>query len=55
LQTTAGEVFGTPFSLKKLDSLADLSAHNKKERHAHPEGEKELFANWQDLISAKHV
>lgn len=30
-----------------MGSLEDFSASNKKERAAHPEGEKELFPSWQ--------
>jgi hypothetical protein len=47
LQELAEEVFGTSFNLKNLGSVAELAANNKKERAAHPEGEKELYASWQ--------
>lgn len=47
LQQLAGQVFGTKFNLTNLGSLADLSDNNKKERAAHPEGEKEVYASWQ--------
>lgn len=47
LQQMAGEVLGIPFNLINLGSLAELSANNKKERAAHPEGEKEIYASWQ--------
>ncbi len=44
LQTLASEVFGTPFTLTNLGKVAELGANNKKERAAHPEGEKEVYA-----------
>lgn len=40
-------VLKTPFQLKSMGSLDDLRAHNKRERAAHPEGENELYASWQ--------
>lgn len=30
-----------------MGSLEDFSASNKRERAAHPEGEKELYSSWQ--------
>ena len=47
LQQLASEVFGTPFKLTNLGSVSELAANNKKERVAHPEGEKELYPSWQ--------
>jgi nucleoside-diphosphate-sugar epimerase len=41
------KTFGTPYELVRLGSLEELRAHNKRERAAHPEGEKELYASWQ--------
>ncbi|MBC8135697.1 MAG: NmrA family NAD(P)-binding protein [Fibrella sp.] len=41
------DVMKTPFELVRLGNLEDLRAHNKSERAAHPEGENELFASWQ--------
>lgn len=38
---------GEKFELKKLGSLEELSAYNKKERAANPGGENELYARWQ--------
>jgi len=35
------------FKLKPMGSLADFAAYNKRERAAHPEGEQELYAKWQ--------
>jgi hypothetical protein len=35
------------FKLKPMGSLDDFSAYNKKQRAAHPEGENELYAKWQ--------
>ena len=37
-----------PFKLVQAGTLEQLSAYNKKERAAHPEGEKELYPNWQN-------
>ncbi|MGL4618349.1 MAG: SDR family NAD(P)-dependent oxidoreductase [Chroococcidiopsis sp.] len=41
------EVKKKEFKLIPMGSLEDFSASNKKERAAHPEGEKELFPSWQ--------
>lgn len=41
------ETLNTPFELVRLGSLEDLRARNKSERAAHPEGEQELYASWQ--------
>ncbi len=41
------EVKKTNFKLVPMGSLEDFSASNKKERAAHPEGEKELYPHWQ--------
>ena len=30
-----------------MGSLEDFSASNKRERAAHPEGEKEMYPQWQ--------
>ncbi len=60
LKQLAEEVFGTSFTLTNLGSVADLAAKNKKERAAHPEGEKEVYASWQgsqylhSMFSAHH-
>ncbi|OMP75881.1 NmrA family NAD(P)-binding protein [[Flexibacter] sp. ATCC 35208] len=35
------------FRLMPMGSLADFAAYNKRERAAHPEGEHELYAKWQ--------
>ncbi|WP_428330090.1 NmrA family NAD(P)-binding protein [Mucilaginibacter sp.] len=35
------------YELKDRGTLADLDAYNKIERAAHPEGENELYAKWQ--------
>lgn len=54
------EVLKTPFPLVLLGSRDDLSAYNKRERAAHPEGENELYPNWQQsqymhsMFSAHH-
>lgn len=41
------ETLKTPFTLKRMGSLEDLRLYNKRERAAHPEGENELYASWQ--------
>jgi hypothetical protein len=35
------------FKLVPMGSMEDFSASNKKDRAAHPEGEKEVFPAWQ--------
>ncbi len=47
LAAVAEVVMKTPFQLTDMGSLEGLSAHNKAERAAHPEGENEVFASWQ--------
>lgn len=42
------EVKNREFKLVPMGSLEDFSASNKKERAAHPEGEKEVFPSWQN-------
>lgn len=37
----------TKFNLIALGSLEDFSASNKRERTTHPEGEKEMYPQWQ--------
>jgi len=44
---TATEALQQPFKLIPMGTLADLSAHNHRERAAHPEGEQEVFPRWQ--------
>ncbi len=41
------EVKKTDFKLIPMGSLAGLSEYNKRERAAHPEGENQLYASWQ--------
>ncbi len=41
------EVKKTKFKLVPMGSLEDFSASNKRERAAHPEGEKETYPQWQ--------
>jgi NmrA-like family len=41
------EIKQTEFKLIPMGSMADFSASNKRDRAAHPEGEKELFSSWQ--------
>lgn len=47
LRHTIQDVLSKPFNLKDLGSTENLSAYNKRERAAHPEGEKEIFPSWQ--------
>lgn len=47
LAAMATEIKKTEFKLVPMGSLEALSAYNKKERAAHPEGENELYPNWQ--------
>ncbi len=47
LKQVAEDVFGAPFNLTNLGSVADLGAKNRKERAEHPEGENEVYASWQ--------
>ncbi len=60
LATRATEIKKTEFKLVPMGSLDALSAYNKKERAAHPEGENELYPNWQgsqymhSMFSAHH-
>lgn len=41
------EVKGHEFKLVRMGSLEDFAAANKKERAANPEGEREVFPDWQ--------
>jgi NmrA-like family len=43
------EVKKKKFQLVPIGSMEDFSTSNKKERAAHPEGEKELFPSWQGM------
>ena len=47
LVAVASEVTKTPIELVLMGSRAELAAHNKRERAAHPEGETELYPRWQ--------
>jgi NAD(P)-dependent dehydrogenase (short-subunit alcohol dehydrogenase family) len=38
---------GSKFQLVHRGAMSDFSAYNKTQRAAHPEGEKELYAKWQ--------
>jgi uncharacterized protein YbjT (DUF2867 family) len=40
----------TGYELKDMGTLASLDAYNKRERAAHPEGENELYAKWQQSM-----
>ena len=43
----ASELLHHPFKPVRLGGLEELSAYNKRERAAHPEGEQEVFPSWQ--------
>ncbi len=49
-----------PYKLVRLGSLEELRESNKRERAAHPEGESDLYASWQQgqylqsMFSAHH-
>jgi uncharacterized protein YbjT (DUF2867 family) len=47
LAEAATAVFGTPFALVDLGTRAGLSASNKQQRAANPDGEREVFPRWQ--------
>lgn len=47
LAAVAELVMKTKFQLVDMGSLQELSAHNKQERAAKPEGETEIFPSWQ--------
>lgn len=47
LAAEASDAFGTRFELVRSGSLADLTAYNKQQRAAHPEGENEIYPSWQ--------
>ncbi len=43
------EVKKTKFKLVPMGSLEDFSASNKRDRAAHPEGEEEMYPQWQAM------
>lgn len=47
LAAMATDLKKTEFKLMPMGSLEDLSAYNKRERVANPEGEYELYPKWQ--------
>ncbi len=47
LAAKATRLKGEAFKLIPMGSLASLSAHNKEARAANPQGEHELYPNWQ--------
>ena len=61
LATFTKDVLKTPFALVRMGSLDDLAASNARERAAHPEGEAELYPQWQQsqyihsMLSARHA
>lgn len=61
LVSLSAKAFGQPFKLVMKGSLEDLRNYNKKQRAAHPQGEKELYAEWQQsqyiqsMFSTRHA
>ena len=49
LQVLAGKITGKPFALKFMGSRVDFTAHVRQARAAHPAGEQELYASWQQM------
>ena len=49
LKVLAEKITGKPFDLKYMGSRADFAAYVRQERAAHPEGEQELYASWQQM------
>jgi hypothetical protein len=50
-QVSARDLAGkTGYTLKDMGTLAGLDAYNKRGRAAHPEGENELYAQWQQSM-----
>ena len=49
LAVVAGQVSGTPFEVVQLGNRTGLLAAIQHERAAHPEGEDQLYANWQQM------
>ena len=47
MAAVAGEVTKENFELIRMGSLEELAAYNIRERAAHPEGETEVYPNWQ--------
>ena len=41
------DVLGSPFQLIDMGSVSELGAQNRRDRAAHPEGETDLYASWQ--------
>lgn len=54
-------VLGTPFELVSLGSREELAEKNKRDRAEHPEGETQLYADWQggqylqSMFNSHHV
>ena len=56
IAAVASEVLQSKFNLVRLGSIEDLSNYNKRERAAHPEGENEIYPNWQRFpVYTKYV
>lgn len=47
LAGVAGQVTGAPFRVVEIGSRADLLAQIQRDRAAHPAGEAQLYASWQ--------
>jgi NmrA-like family len=61
LQAFTAQVMKTPYELVRMGSRDELAAYNKRERAAHPEGEREIMPTWQrtqysqSMITAHHA
>ena len=49
LKVLAEKITGRPFAIKHLGSRAEFTAYVRQERTAHPQGEQELYASWQQM------
>ncbi len=49
LKALAEKITGAQFSLQHMGSREDLTALTRKLRAAHPEGEQNLYADWQQM------
>ncbi|QDK81317.1 NmrA family protein [Spirosoma sp. KCTC 42546] len=47
LTAVAREITGEDFTLVRMGSRDELAAYNKRERAAHPEGEQDVYPDWQ--------
>ena len=47
LQNFTKDMLGKPYELIRLGTVEELAAKNKSDRATHPEGERDLYASWQ--------